>query len=70
MKQVGCRDMGVNCDFVAKGNSNDEIKKALWTHAEKSHAEVVKSLTAGKRQELSVKMDEILNKPAAAPVKR
>lgn len=70
MKQVGCRDMGVNCDFVAKGATDDEIKKNLWAHAENSHAEVVKSLTPEKRKELTTKMDAILNRSMAAPVKR
>src|SRR2546427_13148327 len=47
----------------AKGNTNEESKKALGTHAEKSHAEVVKVLTADKRKE----MDALLKKSAATP---
>ena len=70
MKQVGCRDMGVNCDFVAKGSTDEEIKKTLWTHAEKSHAEVVKILTPEKKKEMTAKMDALLKQPTAAPVKR
>lgn len=64
MKQVGCRDMGVNCNYVASGKTDEEIKKNLWAHAEKSHAEVVKSLTPEKRKELTAKMDAILTKTA------
>lgn len=69
MKEIGCRDMGVNCNFVAKGNTDEEIKKALWSHAEKSHAEVVKSLTPDKRKEMNATMDALLKKSAAAPTK-
>jgi predicted small metal-binding protein len=65
MKEIGCRDMGVNCNFVAKGTTDEEVKKALWSHAEKAHAEVIKSLTADKRNEMSAMMDALLKKGAA-----
>jgi len=69
MKELGCRDMGVNCSSVAKGNTDEEAKKALWSHAEKSHAEVVKSLTPDKKKEMNAAMDALLRKAAAAPTK-
>jgi len=66
MKEIGCRAMGVDCNFVAKGNTDEEVKKALWSHAEKSHAEVIKSLTADKRREMNATMDVLLKKSGAA----
>ena len=70
MNEIGCRAMGVDCNFVAKGNTNEEVKKVLWSHAEKSHAEVVKSLTTDKRREMDATMDALLKKSAAAPTKK
>lgn len=70
MKQIGCRDMGVNCDFVAKGSTDEEIKRTLWTHAETSHGEAVKILTPDKKKEMNAKMDALLKQFTAAPVKR
>ena len=69
MKEIGCRDMGVNCNFVAKGNTDEEVKKALWSHAEKAHAEVIKSLTPDKKKEMNATMDAVLKKSAATPTK-
>ncbi len=62
MKQIGCRDMGVDCNFVAKGNDDEQIKKDLWAHAEKSHADVVKSLTPEMKNQMASKMDALLRK--------
>ena len=37
MKDFHCRDAGLDCDFVAKGASNEDILKQIAPHAEKSH---------------------------------
>ncbi len=64
MKELGCRDMGVNCNFVAKGNTDEEIKKAAWTHAEKAHPDMMKGMTPDKKKEMNAKMDALLTKAA------
>lgn len=70
MKEVSCRDMGVNCAFVAKGNTDEEVKKAVWAHAEKSHADMVKTMTPDKKKEMEMKLDTLLKRPTAAPAKK
>ncbi len=35
--EMKCRDVGFNCDYVAKGNSEQEIMQQAATHAEKDH---------------------------------
>ena len=37
MKDFHCRDAGMNCDFVARGNSNKEILDQASQHASKTH---------------------------------
>jgi predicted small metal-binding protein len=37
MRRISCRDIGVDCDFVATGNSDDEIMKACAEHGKKAH---------------------------------
>jgi predicted small metal-binding protein len=37
MKDFHCRDAGMDCDFVARGQSNDEILKQAGKHAEDDH---------------------------------
>lgn len=32
MKTISCRDAGVDCDFVARGNTADEVMKTASEH--------------------------------------
>ncbi len=36
-KVLKCRDVGMDCDFVARGNSEDEIMSQAAEHARKDH---------------------------------
>jgi predicted small metal-binding protein len=36
-KTVSCRDVGADCDFVARGNSEDEIMQKVSEHARTAH---------------------------------
>jgi len=68
MKQLGCRELGSDCSFVATGKTDDEIKNKLFKHAEKDHPEMMKTMTPEKRKDLTARMDEALRKmkPVAA----
>ncbi|OFX20810.1 MAG: hypothetical protein A2V77_04300 [Anaeromyxobacter sp. RBG_16_69_14] len=37
MKDFHCRDAGVSCDFVATGNSKQEILAQVARHAQQAH---------------------------------
>ena len=37
MKVLSCRDVGVNCDFQARGRTVDEVIKKTAAHAIKDH---------------------------------
>jgi predicted small metal-binding protein len=37
MKDFHCRDVGNECDFVAKGKSNEEILRKAADHVRESH---------------------------------
>ena len=41
MKDFHCRDAGMNCDFVARGNSNKEILDQAAKHAQQVHSMTV-----------------------------
>lgn len=36
-KKLACRDVGVDCDFVARGNTVEEILQKARAHARKDH---------------------------------
>ena len=37
MRDMHCRDAGMNCDFVARGNTDQEIMDQAGRHAEQAH---------------------------------
>lgn len=37
MKVLQCRDVGINCDYKAKGRTVDEVIKRATEHAKKDH---------------------------------
>ncbi len=46
MKTLACRDMGVDCSFVAKGNTEEEVMKNSMEHAKKIHSDKIKQMMA------------------------
>lgn len=36
-KEIRCRDVGVDCDWVASGETEEEIMKKVAEHAKKDH---------------------------------
>ena len=37
MKALACKDLGVDCDFEARGKTADEVLKKAAAHARKDH---------------------------------
>ena len=59
--KLSCRDLGgMDCNFIAEGNSTDEVKKKLYLHAGESHKDVLSSMTEDKMKEMDQQMDKIL----------
>ncbi|HEU5169030.1 MAG TPA: DUF1059 domain-containing protein [Gemmatimonadales bacterium] len=36
-KHLRCRDIGMNCDFEAHGNTDDEVLQQAAAHARRDH---------------------------------
>jgi len=49
-----CKDMGINCNFKAEGESKEEVIKKTMDHAKVAHPEVIK----GKNEQDMKKMME------------
>lgn len=56
-KVLTCREVGMDCDFVARGNSEEEIMAQAAQHAKRDHGfetippEVVEKVKAAIRDE-------------------
>lgn len=37
MREIKCRDIGVDCDFTARGNSDEEVLANCRAHGKQAH---------------------------------
>jgi len=56
MKMLSCKDMGGSDDFVAKGETKQEIMDKMAAHAKEAHPEMME----GKSEEEKMKMMEMM----------
>jgi len=53
MFKVGCRDVGVDCDYVVTGATFEEVQEKVFAHAGVTHAEMLKGLTGDEMAQLT-----------------
>jgi predicted small metal-binding protein len=44
MLKFACKDAGMDCDYIATGESVEEVKQKAFAHAGVVHAEIMKSM--------------------------
>jgi predicted small metal-binding protein len=44
MLKFACKDVGVECDFVATGATAEEVKEVAFAHANEVHADILNRL--------------------------
>ncbi len=61
MKQVACKDVGVMaCSFVARGDSDEEVKMQLDDHGMRIHSKMMNEMSEQQKEEMQRKIDEKL----------
>lgn len=53
MLKFACKDAGVECNFVATGNTVEEVKQAAFAHAGVVHKDILQSMTKEQLDELA-----------------
>jgi predicted small metal-binding protein len=56
MKSLSCQDMGMSDDFVAKGETEEDVIEKMTEHAKEMHADMME----GKSEEDMMKMKEMM----------
>ena len=46
MKEFACKDMGMDCDFVATGETVEDVMQQAFAHAQVAHAAVVAEMSS------------------------
>ena len=59
MKSLACKDLGMQCDFVATGNTVEEVKQKAMTHAQMVHGDILKTMST---PEQMVEMDKTMDR--------
>ena len=60
--KIGCREMGgMDCNFIATGETAEEAKKNLYAHAGEAHKDVLATMPEEKMKEMDKLMDKILS---------
>jgi len=57
MKKLTCKDMGVDCPFVAEGNTNEEVKEKMMKHGHEMHDEMMHGLSDEDKAAMDAQMD-------------
>jgi predicted small metal-binding protein len=63
MLTFACKDAGVDCSFIATGDSIEEVKQMAFAHAEVVHKDILQSMTPEQLEALA-KTVEANTKPA------
>ncbi len=53
MLKFACKDVGVDCEFVATGTTMDEVKNKAFAHASVVHADLLKGLSEAQMAEMT-----------------
>ena len=61
--KLSCKDIGSeDCGFSVTTHSAEEVKKAMFAHANYAHPEKLKGVTEEQKQAMSNKMSELLSR--------
>ena len=45
MEKFACKNLGIDCDFVATGETKEEVMKMAMAHGSVVHADLMKNMT-------------------------
>ncbi len=57
MEKFACKDLGLECDFVATGANKEEVLKKAMTHGGTVHADLMKGMTKEQSAQFAQQLD-------------
>lgn len=57
MEKFACKNLGVDCDFVATGDTKEEVLKKAMEHGGAVHADLMKGMTEEQMAEFGKKIE-------------
>jgi len=56
MMMASCKDMGADCDFVAKGENAYDVKMKMMEHAKMDHKDMMMNMDEDGKKKMMEKM--------------
>lgn len=61
MKSISCREVGgLDCDYIPKGETSEEVKMDTFAHAEQVHKDILQKMTPDNLKKLTERMDSLI----------
>lgn len=57
MEKFACKNLGMDCDFVATGATKEEVLKKAMEHGAVAHADMMKDMTKEMASEFAKKLE-------------
>lgn len=57
MEKFACKNLGLDCDFVAEGATKEEVMKMAMEHGNVVHADMMKDMTPEQMAEFGQKLE-------------
>jgi len=70
MNKFECKEMGIDCDFVATAPTQEEVLDLAMTHAVEAHGELFKDLTPEQSDEMNAKLESLIKDDGGEAVSR
>ncbi|MGC1378826.1 MAG: DUF1059 domain-containing protein, partial [Anaerolineales bacterium] len=60
MMKFECKDMGMDCDFVATAETKEEVMALAMAHAAEAHGDMLKDLTPEETEGMKAKLESLI----------
>ncbi len=62
MEKFACKNLGMDCDFVATGATKEEVLKKAMEHGGSVHADMMKGMTKEQMADFGKKLEASIQK--------
>lgn len=60
MPKLSCRELGGDCDYIAKGETVEDVKRDLLAHVAETHGRRLANMSNDEREAFDIRIDQVL----------
>jgi len=58
--KLSCRELGGDCDYIAKGETVEDVKRDLLAHVAETHGRRLANMSNDEREAFDIRIDQVL----------